>query len=203
MKRKATQTRGSGSQILNYLVRDGKKTGIAIALVTVMAIMWLRVFTGQKPKSADARPKTEQTETDASTKTTRVHFVELPVEAGRNDRIHRDFFTAQDWGRFSIASKSQGTDSDTEVQTVASNRKEEVITRLAKTLRLEAVVLLSENPQAVINERTVGIGGTFALKDGADVYAFEVVQIEEDTVIVKCEDRQFPLKLSHPTDVKN
>lgn len=203
MKRKATKNRGSASQIVNYLVRDGKKTGIAITLVVVMAIMWLRVLSGQKPKSAEARANTTQTEEGTSKKTTRVRFVELPVETGRNDRIHRDFFTAQDWGRFSVVSKSRSTGSVKEVQTVASNRKEEVITRLAKTLRLEVVVLLNENPQAVINERTVSIGGTFALKDGADVYEFEVVQIEEDTVLVQCEDRQFLLKLSHPTDVKN
>lgn len=201
MKRKATINRGSAAQIVSYLVRDGKKTGIAIALVAVMGVMWLRVLTGHKPRSAEARSRSTQTQEEPPQKTTSVRFVELPVEVGRNDRIHRDFFTTQDWSRFSGGSKSQGTGSGTEVQTVASNRKEEVITRLAKTLRLEAVVLLSEDPQAVVNDRRVRIGATFALKDGDEVYVFEVVQIEEDAVLVECQDRQFSLKLSHSTDV--
>jgi len=202
MKADATKTIGSARQMATYLVRDGRKVGIALALVTVMAVMWLRVLTGQKPKAASATSPSAQQMPAPQTSEKQMRFVELPLEAGRNDRIHRDFFTTEHWSRFSKGSKSPGTGSDTEVQKIPLNRTEEVAAQLAKTLRLEAVVLLSGDPQAVVDDRRLRIGDTIQRKDGAEVYAFEVVQIEEDAVLVTWKDRQWTLKLSQPTDVK-
>jgi hypothetical protein len=201
MKRDATKRFSSAARMASYLFRDGRKTGLAIALIAVMAVMWLRVLTGQKPKSAEAGSKSTHRTAQPQTPSKEMRFVELPVEAGRNDRIHRDFFTTQDWSLFSSGTRSQGTATQAEVQKAATNRTQEVVERLAKTLRLEVVVLVGEGPQAVVNDRRVRIGDTFTLKDGADVYVFEVVQIEEDAVIVTCQGRQWTLKLSHRTDV--
>lgn len=201
MKRSAANTWGSVSGMTSHLIRGGRKTGIAIALVAVMAVMWIRVLTGQKPHAAEARPNPAP-QTDGQPKQEpRVRLVDLPVEAGRNDRIHRDFFTTQDWSFFSSASNPQSTGSVTEVQAVAPNRTNDVIDKLAKTLRLEAV-LWSADPQAFVDDRLVRLGDTIALSDGSNAYAFEVVQIKEDAVLVTCRDRQWTLKLSSPTDVR-
>jgi hypothetical protein len=167
MKRNATNALSSASRIASHVIRGGKKTGIAIALVAIMAVMWVRVLTGQKPKSAEAKPKSAQRTNEPKKKEPVVRLIDLPVEPGRNDRIHRDFFTTQDWSHFSSGSKSPSTGPDTEVQTAASNRTEEVINRLAKTLKLEAVVFGSEDPQAIVNDRRIRVGGTFTLNDGA------------------------------------
>lgn len=201
MKPDANKTFGSARQMAGYLLHDGKRVGIAMALVVVMAVMWLRVLTGQKPSSAGATARPAPQTTEAPRSPREMRFIELPVQSGRNDRIHRDFFTTDDWSRFSKGSGSQGTGADPEVQKIPLNRTQEVVDRLAKTLRLEVVVLLSGDPQAVINDRRVRLGDTFSLKDGADVYVFEVVQIQEDAVLVKWQDRQWTLKLSQTTDV--
>ncbi len=201
MKADATKTMGSARQAASYLLRDGRKVGIAIALVAVMAIMWLRVLTGQKPRAASATSAPAQQTPATQTPRKQMRYVELPVEAGRNDRIHRDFFTSKNWSRFSKGSQSPGTGSDTEVQKTPLNRTQEVAAKLAQTLRLEVVVLLRGDPQAVVNDRRVRVGDTLQLKDGSEVYAFEVVRIEEDKVLVTWNDRQWTLKLSPPTDV--
>lgn len=200
MMHNANNKLGSATQIAGYLVRDGKKTGIAIALIAVMAVMWVRVLTGQKPSSAQATPElVPKAETEAN-KVPSMRFVELPIQPGRNDRIHRDFFTANDWSDFSSGSRTQDIESETDDEMVSTNRIEEVIAKLAKTLELEAV-LWSENPQAFVNDRLVRVGDTLALQDGADFYPFEVVQIERDAVQMKCGDRSYTMKLSPPTDV--
>jgi hypothetical protein len=201
MKRNATNTLGSVSQMTSHLIRGGRRTGFAIALVIVMAVMWIRVFTGQKPRAAEARPDGTPPTDEPQKQPPTVRLVDLPLEPGRNDRIHRDFFTTQDWSRFSSVSKPQSTGSETEVQTVASKRTNDVIEKLAKTLRLEAV-LWSADPQAFVNDRLVRLGDTIALSDGSDAYVFEVVQIKEDAVLVTCRDRQWTLKLSSPADVR-
>jgi hypothetical protein len=170
-------------------------------LVAIMAVMWLRVLVGQRPKGADARPASPQKVEQAADEGPSVRFVELPIRPGRNDRIHRNFFTANDWSRFSSGSRSQGTTPQTDVKTGQTHRTEEVIARLAKTLELEAV-LWSDHPQAFVNDRLIRVGDTLALRDGADFYPFEVVQIQKDAVLVRCGDRQYTLKLSPPTDVR-
>ena len=198
MKPSAIKTFGSARQMAGYLIRDGKKTGIAMALVAVMAVMWLRVLTGQKPKSAGAKPESAQKAAEPETQRAEMRFVELPVETGRNDRVHRDFFAAEGWSRFSGGSKSHDAGLDTEAQKAAPNRTHEVAARLVKTLKLEAVT----NDHAFVNDRLVRVGDKFALTDGADAYILEVVQIKEDAVHMTWEDRQWVLKLSQPTDVK-
>ncbi len=201
MKRNVTNTLGPVSQMASHLIRGGRKAGFAIALVVVMAVMWIRVFIGQKPRAAEAGPDATRQTDEPQRQEPKVRLVDLPVEPGRNDRIHRDFFTTQDWSRFSSVSKPQSTGSETEVQTVASKRTNDVIDKLAKSLRLEAVVG-SADPQALVNDRLMRLGDTIALSDGSDAYVFEVVQIQDDAVLVTCRDRQWTLKLSSPADVR-
>ncbi len=201
MRRNGTNTLGSVSWMTSHLIRGGRKTGIAIALVVVMAVMWIRVLTGQRPHGAEARPNPAPQTDEPRKPEPGVRLVDLPVEPGRHDRVHRDFFTTQDWSYFSSVSDSQSTGSVTEVQAVVPNRTNDVIDKLAKTLRLEAV-LWSADPQAFVDDRLVRLGDTITLSDGSAAYAFEVVQIQEDAVLVTCGDRQWTLKLSSPTDVR-
>ncbi len=201
MVRNAANKLGSATQLVGHLVRDGKKTGIAIALVTVMVVMWVRVLAGQKPSSAHATPVSLSKADTKGNESPAVRFVVLPNEPGRNDRIHRDFFTASDWSEFSSGPKTRDVAVVTDDKTRSTNRIEEVVARLAKTLELEAV-LWSEHPQAFVNDRLVRVGDTLALRDGADFHPFEVVQIVKDAVHVRCGDRTYTLKLSPPTDVR-
>jgi hypothetical protein len=77
-----------------------------------------------------------------------------------------------------------------------------VIARVAQRLKLEAV-LESGKPQIFANNKLLYVGDTLALKNGTDTYVFEVVQIEADSVLVRCREQELTLKLAQSTDVND
>lgn len=187
--------------LLDHLAVNGKKTVLALALLVFMGFLWIRVLTGQKPGSAAAaqgRGPAAQAQPETAKN---LRFVELPRLPGRNDSIHRDFFTIPDRTPFrKNGARDAGTEP--EVQTSSSNRAQEVIQRVAQRLKLTAVSL-SENPQAFINDRLLRVGDRLTLKEGAKVIEFEVLRIYENSVLVGCEDTQLTLKLAQSLEVDN
>ncbi len=186
---------------MDYMAADRKKTVAAFALVTIMAIMWFRVLTGRKPGSANAATDAQQPQGQEQPQMD-VRFHELPHIPGRNDCIGRDFFTVYDWDGFPTNSDRESTGTDPEVHAVPTDPTQEVVTRVAQGLNVEAV-LWSENPQAFINDQLFQVGDTLTRKDGAESYVFEVVRIEADAVLVRCRERQLTLKLAQSDDVSN
>jgi len=201
MVRSRENKSGRKGQIGSRMPVASRKNVIAAALMIVMGIMWARVLTGRKPKSSTAKPATTQTQAVQDRPALNVSFIELPVVAGRNDRVHRDFFTVHDWKAFSKVSTSQAATMDSEVPVVTSNWDQEVVARVAQRFRLEAVL----PPNAMINDRLVKVGSSIRVKDGADTYVFEVVQVDEDSVVVARDGHRLTLKLdtAQSNDVSN
>jgi hypothetical protein len=182
---------------------DRKKSVLAIALITVMLVMWVRVLTGRKPKPAAATTVPQQEKASESKPQMSVRFIELPRIEGRNDCISRDFFSAEALTGFRRDDASSGrTSTDPEVRNVSSGQVQEVVARVAQKLKLEAV-LLSENPQAFVNDQLLQVGDTFTIKDGTTTYVFEVLRIQTDSVLVRCSDRQLTLKIAQSPDVSD
>jgi hypothetical protein len=193
---------GSGQRLLGHVAGDRKKTVLAVGLVVVMAIMWGRVLTGQKPRSTSAAPNQSAAAQGADTPAVKLRFVELPKIEGRNDVIRRNFFSADSLAGFRRDATSQSAGTDTEVRVASGEKTQEVVARAAQRLRLEAV-LGSENPRAFINDRLVGVGDTLSVTDGAATYVFEVLRIQDDSVLVGCSERQVALKLAPLRDKTN
>jgi len=82
------------------------------------------------------------------------------------------------------------------------NRDQEVVRQVAQTLRLEAVSLRSENPQAFLNDRLLGVGDTLTVEYGSDCLEFEVLQISDNAVLVECKGIRLALKLAPLSDVR-
>lgn len=187
------------------VLRDGKKTVLAIALVLVMAVMWIRVLVGHKPASAAAaatgQPKVTATAQKGPARG-KTRMVELPRVTGRNDCIKRDCFDVQEWAPVRQSAAGPSTGTDTEVPVVSPNHDEEVIQQVAQTLRLAGVSLRSENPQAFLNDRLLGVGDTLTVEHGSARLEFEVLQIREDAVLVECNGIQLALKLAQVGDVR-
>jgi hypothetical protein len=185
------------------LLRDGKKTVLASALVLVMAIMWIRVAIGHRPGSAAAAVDGNQATAAASAESAggRIRTIELPRIPGRNDSIHRDCFNMQNRAPFRQSAAAPGTGTDTEVQVVSPNRDHEVVQQVAQTLKLEAVVR-SSSPWAFVNDRMLRVGDKVSVERGADQFEFEVLRIYEDAVLVECNDIQLTLKLAQVVDVQ-
>jgi len=160
-----------------------------------MLFMWVRVLIGHRPAAAAAAPPAPQSQSPAGTGTVKVTPVELPKSPGRHDAIARDFFAATDgsYARRNTAGRNTGTEK--EVPVTSSSNAQEVIQRVAQTLKLDAV-FLRERPQAFLNDQSLSVGDKLTVKDGAASYEFEVLKIYMDSVLVECEGIQLRLKLA-------
>jgi len=187
-------------RILDRLRAGGKKTVVACALVSIMLFMWVRVLTGHRPAAADAVSPSRPAATLAGTGPAKVTFVELPKMPGRHDSIARDFFAAPDGSFIRRNTADRNTGTEKEVPIVSSYSVQEVVQRVARKLKLEAV-LWSESPRAFLNDQLLSVGSKLTVKDGSASYEFEVLQINMDSVLVGCEDMHLTLKLAQGLEV--
>lgn len=188
-----TKNGGGVSRLLGRLAAEKKKAGIALCLIAVMGVMWVKVLTKKGPQSAQAGLATEQTEVEKQlNEAMKIAFVELPEVPGRNDIIGRNCFAAENWQDF----KSGGEESNTveEVNVTSADQSKEVITKVAQQLKLQAIGL-SDKPQAFINDRLLSVGDSLAVTAGTQRYECEVVEIREDSVLIRCSGAEITLKL--------
>ena len=182
-------------RLLDRARRGGKKTVAAGVLMSIMLLMWVRVFLGHRPEAAAAAPAAPS-QAALRPAPVKVTLVELPKVPGRHESIARDFFAAP-----ARSDPSTNTGTEKEVHVISSNDAQEVIRRVGQTMKLEAVLTRSESPHAYINDRLVGVGDKLTVKDGATLLEFEVLQIQMDSVLVRCEDMQLTLKLAQNLEV--
>jgi hypothetical protein len=186
--------------ILDRLRTGGKKTAVACALVSLMLFMWARVLIGHRPAAVGAASPSRPAATVPGTAAVKATFVELPKTPGRHDAIARDFFAASEGSFIRRNTADRNTGTEKEVPIVSSYNVQEVIQRVARKLKLEAV-LWSESPRAFLNDQLLSVGGKLTVKDGTASFEFEVLQIYLDSVLVACEDMQLTLKLAPNLDV--
>ena len=55
---------------------------------------------------------------------------------------------------------------------------------------------MDRTPQAFINDKLLLVGDKLSVQEGDNVYEFEVVEIRENMVLVKCKDAEITLKLA-------
>jgi hypothetical protein len=173
---------------MSQLAAEKKKTVMALCLIAVMVLMWLRVFGRKTPQSAEAALMTQRANLNilGSDSELKISFIELPKVEGRNDVLTGDFFAADGWQNFM---------SGGEVNVVLKDGSQEVVTRVAEKLKLEAIGL-GENPQAFINNKLLSVGDKLLVRDGVNTCECEVVGIEESTVFIRCGEAEIKLKLT-------
>ena len=193
MKQSVRNSSTGAKKLLKRLAEDKKRSVTALCLVTVMVFMWIKVFTKKAPEGAEAAVMTGQVEHgDQVNERYRVLFIELPKVAGRNDVIVRDFFASDDWRHFVNGKERKPTDIF-EVNVVSSD-DEEIIRKVAEKLKLQAILLRGE-PLVFINNNLLRAGEKLLIRDGADKYVCEVVEIKENTVVIRCREAEITLKL--------
>ena len=203
MRQKVKNRGGRANGLIGQLTAEKKKAVAASCLVAVMAIMWVRVLTKQAPEAAEAAVGTEQLNAEgASNQKLNVSYIELPQVAGRNDVITRDFFASSDWRHFE-GGQERNIAVIEEVNVVSKNGNEEVIRKVAEKLKLEAIVVLSNNPRAFINNKVVSVGDKVLIHDGVDIYECEVIAINENKVVIKCREAEVTLKLTRVSMIDN
>ena len=195
MRQNARNSGNIANRLFNQLAVQKKKTVLALCLITLMAFMWIRVLTSKAPQAAKAGLLAGQMNVETQSEPElKISFIELPQAAGRNDVITRDFFASDGWQDFvdGQGRKSAGVE---EVDIISKQGDQEVIRRIAEKLNLEAIVL-SENPQAFINDKLLSVGDKLLIGDGVDKYECEVVEIKENAVVMRCRESRITLKLT-------
>lgn len=202
MPEKTRPSNVAGSSVFAKLAAEKKKTIAAVCLLTVMAFMWIKVFVGEPPQSAEAAEDLKASpekqalyEQDEESLKSKMSYVELPKVRGRNDVLTRDFFSVNDKGLYQRTEK--------EIKPVSNgNDDEEMIRRISEKLTLKAIAL-GQNPQAFINDKLFGIGSILTVTEGNNLYECEVTKIEETEVTIRCGEGIITLKISHPSEVLN
>jgi hypothetical protein len=159
------------SKIISRAMVEKKKTAMALCLVVVMAVMWIRAFGGKTPTGAEAVVLSPQAPSSQSNPKTEVSFLDLPYVKGRNDVLNRDFFTVKG---FSLTAGNAKTndDSDEHIKSVIEN------------LKLDASGI-GRIPQVFINGKVYTIGDELTFEDNGGIYKFEIVRIEKESVLIK------------------
>ena len=195
MRQNARNSGNIANRLFNQLAVQKKKTVLALCLITLMAFMWIRVLISKAPQAANAGLLAGQMDVETQSEPElKISFIELPQAEGRNDVITRDFFDSDGWQDFvdGQGRKSAGVE---EVDIISKEGDQEVIRKVAEKLNLEAIVL-SENPQAFINDKLLSVGDKTLIGDGTNRYECEVVEIKENTVVMRCRESRITLKLT-------
>ncbi len=186
-----------GNRLFSRLAAEKKKTFIALCLIAVMGFMWLRVLSKKTPQSARAALTAQNENVSAlrSEPELQVSFIELPEVKGRNDILTKDFFAVDSWQEFMGKREGGNLTGIEEVSVVSKNGSEEIINRVVKKLKLEAIGL-GENPRAFINDELLSIGDKLLIRDRAEMYECEVIGIEENAVFIRCGEAKVKLRLT-------
>ena len=202
MRQKVINRGGRVKVLFGQLAAEKKKAVTASCLVVVMAFMWVRVLTKEAPEAAEGALVAEQLNAEgASNQELKISFVELPKVVGRNDVITRDFFASDGWRHFD-GGQGRNLAVIEEVNIISKDGNEEVIRKVAKKLKLEAIVL-STNPRAYINNKVMSVGDRVLIVEGVDTYECEIVAIEENTVIMKCREAEITLRIQQVSTIDN
>jgi len=202
MRQKVINRGGRFKMLFGQLAAEKKKAVTASCLIAVMAFMWFRVLTNESPEAAEGALVTDELNMEgALEQELKISFVELPQVAGRNDVIARDFFASNGWRQFD-GGKGRNLAVIEEVNIVSKDGNEEVIRKVAKKLKLEAIVL-STNPRAYINNKVMSVGDRVLIVEGVDTYECEIVAIEENTVVMKCREAEITLRITQMSAIDN
>jgi len=189
MRQKQGKNGNAGNRFISRLAGEKKKTAAAVCLITVMVIMWVRVFSKKMPVKAEAAATGYTDVMNNAKSKLEITFIELPQVRGRNDVLTRDFFDADGWQNFRNDGRAE------EASYASGNINDEAVGAIAKKLTLEAIVM-GKNPQAFINDKLLSVGDKLPLREGADVIECEVSGIEEETVYIRCGEAEITLKLT-------
>jgi len=195
MKEHSKNNKDGINRLLDQLAAEKKRVGIAVCLITVMAVMWVKVLTKKGPQSVQAVPTIEETDVERQVKEAmKITYVDLPRVSGRDDLISRDFFASAGWQDFKSDEQEDTTVEIEEVSVEPTDDSEEVVAMVAQHLGLQAIVM-GRKPQAFINDKLMSMGDKLVVTDGAQMYECEVVEIRENSVLIRCREAEIVLKL--------
>ncbi len=193
MSSNPNKRQGPPTALAARLGADKKKVIVAVCLISVMAIMWLKVIFKKGPEAAAAVvPATTQPQlASALAPAIKVTYKELPVTQGRNNIITRNVFAANGWQGFNPG----GTNTTPTGTALTTTGGKTAIESAAKQLiKLEALVV-GPPRQAMINGKLLSQGDKLLVGEGTTKFEFEVIVIKESSTSLKCANVTVTLEL--------
>ena len=196
------KNKNNTSSIINQLVAEKKKVAMALGLVILMTIMWVRVLSKDGPYSANAsanvpganaeKPKNIDNE---------MCFVELPIVAGRNDVLMKNVFEVKNWQSFMTGSNLDLNEINKNESTL-DNIENSKIEMLSKNLRLDAIELGSD-PKAFISGQLLSVGDEFVLRIAENIFQCRIKEVTENLVVVNFDGTDISLRLTQKVGFEN
>ncbi len=190
---------------MTRLAASRPKVIIAIVLVTIMALMWVRVLVRNKSdaKAAQTESALVNAYADKQNKQPKIilSYIELPVVKGQNDCLTRDIFRAQNWKAFSsVTDPDPATGENTAEGSDKYGIYKTRIRQIAKTMTLELISIgrHGKTSQALIENKLVSVGSKVAVKYNKQTYEFVVTEIKQNKVVLKWENFSITLTMAQP-----
>ena len=181
------------------------KVIIAVVLITIMALMWVRVLVRSKSdaKAAQTESALVNAHSDKQNKQPKIKlsYIELPVVKGRNDSLTRDIFRAQNWKAFSsVTDPDPATGENTGEGPDKYDIYKTRIRQIAKTMTLDLISIgrNGRGSQALIENKLVSVGSKLAVKYNKQTYEFVVTKIKQNEVVLKWENFSITLTMAQP-----
>lgn len=156
-----------------------KKVVIAMVLLAVMAVLWIKLFVGKSAPKA-ARAAVNAGSVNAAAGSPKMFFVELPFVPQRHMVLANDFFDARLFKEFGI-----DAGSGTEIASKSDSQSSGGATAAVEAMELIAIVN-GKKPQAFIEDRLLEEGQSFKFVFHDENYVFKVVKIYENKVELEC-----------------
>ena len=201
MRQKIKQP-GGRNQAISRLTAEKKKVVIAVLLIGIMAIMWVRVLAKKNGSPAGEIPLAIQAASaEEVLPKVQVTYVELPQIKGRNDMLTRDIFSGSKWE--GLGAEANGAKQPNEKIKSGHEKLSDTITEMiGKELRLDAISS-GKNPQAYVGGMLVSPGGKLTVKHEGEKYEFKAVMMNENEVVLECKGIQVKLSMTRPSDSAN
>jgi len=181
--------------LLGKMAAEKKKAGIALCLIAIMTVMWVKVLTKKGPESSQASPVVQAADVDKGLDDAiNITYVELPQVIGRDDLISRDFFAADGWQDFGLDYQEGDIINVKNISAEKTDDTKEIAAIVTQHVKLEAIII-GQRSQAFINGKLLLVGEKLVVTDGTEMYECEVVEIRESSVLIRCRDAEIVLKL--------
>lgn len=178
------------------------KTVIAICLLVVMGVLWVRVLTRGRDGGlavVKAAGDVEAPTSGSRAAAARIEPVLLPVVKGRNDVLTRDFFSPANWPGFTESEKQPEQKPATGLSEQQQlERERQNFEAMTRTLNLDAIIQASgpEPARVCIDGKVLTAGQTLAVKCESEKYELTVSEIGEYQVVLTWKQWSAVLKMA-------
>jgi hypothetical protein len=169
--------------------KQKKNVYIAIGLIVVMAVLWIRLIAKKNIPEQAVAVVTDPAVLNSATKVHSIVFYELPVVVGRNDVLTKDIFSSNGWKELKAA--NPGADEANSPYISAD------ITQAVDALELSAIIT-GNRPQAFIGDKLVANNESFDFIFKDKKYTFRISEINDLQVKLDYCGRTVVKKIVHP-----